>query len=229
MHLFSFSLHSIRVNVQRSSLIILFVLIWGNSFAQDAITIKYFGLTVHPAGDKTAHLQPNKLDKNARFVVNTGVFLGYEKFVYQDIISVKFIQGLLSDCSNGFASVSHIGVRARLFQTPKFRFYVGAGPALLVRDSWHRFGEAYTSSGYFNEAYSERFGEIQWKFAPIAIELEYDYVFNPRNQLSLSFTPGIPTAMLFSIGWKHWLHVKEFDQSKPYLPKKRKKSRTKIK
>lgn len=215
--------------MQKSRLLLFCILMCANSFAQDAFTIKYFGLTVHPTGDKTAHLQPNKLDKNARFVVNTGVFLGYEKFVHKDIISVKFIQGLLSDCSNGFASVTHIGARARLFKTEKFRFYVGAGPALLVRDSWNRFGEAYTSSGYFNETYSERLGELQWKFAPIAVELEYDYVFNPKNQLSLSFTPGIPTAMLFSIGWKHWLHVKEFDETRPYLPKKRRKSRTKIK
>lgn len=104
----------------------------------------------------------------------------------------------------------------------KSSFYIGLGPALLVRYSWNRFGENYTSSGYFNETNSKRFGEIQWKFAPITIELEYDYAINPKNQISLSFTPGVPTAMIFSIGWKHWLHIKEFDKFKPYLPKKRK-------
>ena len=208
--------------MRKSRLILIFLFINWFSFGQDAITIKYFGLTVHPFGDKTAHLQPNKLDKNARFVANVGIFLGYEKFVYEDIISVKYIQGLLSDCSNGFASISHVGVRFGIVRREKFRFYVGIGPALLIRDSWNRFGEDYTSSGYFNETYSKRFGELQWKFAPVAIDLEYDYAFNDKNQISLSFTPGIPTALIFSIGWKHWLHVKKFDQFRPYLPKKRK-------
>jgi len=211
------------VEMLKSSQLIFVLLLFRHTFAQDAITVKYFGLTIHPAGEKTAHLQPNKLDQNARFVANYGVFLGYEKFVYEDVISVKIIQGLLSDCSNGFASVTHVGARARLIATEKFRFYIGVGPALLVRDSWNRFGDDYTSSGYFNETYSKRLGELQWKIAPVAVELEYDYVFNPKNQLSLSFTPGIPTAMIFSIGWKHWLHVKEFDQFRPYLPKKRNK------
>ena len=154
--------------------------------------------------------------------MNYGVFLGYEKFVYEDIISVKFIQGFLSDCSNGFAMVSHLGVRGAFLNTEKHRIYLGIGPAVLIRDSWLRFGDEYTSSGYFNETYSKYFGDLQWKIAPIAIEIEYDFAFNPKNQISVSFTPGVPLAMIFSVGWKHWLHVKEFDKFKPYIPKKRK-------
>ena len=205
----------------RNSLVILLIFLGSNAQCQDAITVKHFGFTIHPFGDKTAKFQPNKLDKNARFVLNYGVFVGYEKFVYRDLISVKFIQGFVADCSNGFASISHLGVRGALMNTEKHRIYFGIGPALLVRDSWRRFGEEYQPSGYFNETYSKRFGDLQWKLAPVALEFEYDYAFNPKNQLSISFTPGYPLAFVFSFGWKHWLHVKEFDDFKPYIPKKR--------
>lgn len=165
-----------------------------------------------------AHLQPNRLDDEAKFVVNYGAFLGYEKFFYKDLYSVKAIQGFMGDCSNGFATVSHIGIRANLMTTDKHRVYLGIGPTLILRESWYRFDD-YVSSGFFNDHYSRTFGDVQWKLVPYGLEFEYDYVFNPRNQLSVSFTPGIPMAGLLSVGWKHWLEIKEFDHIKIYVPR----------
>jgi hypothetical protein len=208
--------------VRKTRLIFLFILLGFIGHAQDAITIKHFGLTIHPLGDNTAKLQPNKLDKNARFVMNYGLFLGYEKFVYEDLVSLKIIQGFLADCSNGFASVTHFGPRVTLMKTEKHRIYFGVGPTLIVRESWNRFGTDYQSSGYFNETYSNTFGDLQWKFVPYAFEFEYDYAFNNKNQLSVSFTPGVPLAMIFSVGWKHWFHFKEYNEPKIFVPKKRK-------
>lgn len=191
-------------------------------FGQETLTVKYFGLTVHPFGDRTAELQPYKLDKNARFVVNTGVFVGFEKYIYEDLFSLKIIQGVLTDCSNGLAIVTHFGPRIALMKTEKHRVYFGIGPTLLVRDSWRRFGDAYEPSGYFNETYSKTFGDLQWKFIPYAFEIEYDYAFNNHNQFTFSCTPAFPLAGLFSIGWKHWFHWKEYDNDvKVYVPKKR--------
>jgi hypothetical protein len=88
-----------------------FLLMCSSLSAQETITLKYFGLTIHPFGDPTAHLQPNKLDSKARFVANVGLFAGYEKFFFKDLFSVKIIQGAVSDCSNGFASITHLGAR----------------------------------------------------------------------------------------------------------------------
>ncbi len=197
--------------------------LWGlTSFGQETVTVKYFGLTIHPFGDRTAALQPNKLDKNARFVVNMGAFVGYEKYFYEDLFSVKIIQGVFTDCSNGLAVLTHIGPRVALMKTEKHRVYFGIGPTLLVRDSWRRFGDDYEPSGYFNETYSKRLGDLQWKFIPYAFEIEYDYAFTNQNQLSFSFTPAVPLAGIFSIGWKHWFHWKAYDNDvKVYVPKKR--------
>jgi hypothetical protein len=208
--------------VKKAALILLVLMLAPTSRAQETLTLKYFGLAIHPFGDKTAHLQPNKLDEKARFVLNFGLFVGYEKFLYEDLFSVKAIQSITSDCSNGLASISHLGLRLLLMKTKKHRVYFGIGPTLIMRDSWTRFGDDYESSGFFNEYTSQRLGEIQWKFIPYAFEFEYDYVFSDKNQLSVSFTPAVP-AMTLAVGWKHWFNLKTFDRYKLYSPKKRKK------
>lgn len=185
-----------------------------------AFTVKYFGLTVHPFGDRTAELQPYKLDKGAHFVLNFGGYAGYEKFVYKDLVSVKVIQGLFSDCSGGWASVTHFGVRALLLEREKHRLYFGIGPTFLLRDSWTRFGDRYKPSGFFNVDYDTFLGDVQWKFIPYACEIEYDYRCSPRDHLSIGFTPGVPLACTFSFGWKHWIKTKEFDYTKIFIARK---------
>jgi hypothetical protein len=187
-------------------------------WAQSSFTLKYYGLTIHPLGDASAELQPRKLDKNAVFVLNTGVFLGFEKFVHQDLISIKLINGVLSDCSKGLAVVSHVGIRATLYQAEKHRFTFGLGPTFIARESWSRFGSVYASSGFFNEAETNRFGAVQWKFIPYGIDLEYDYCITQNDNLSFSLTPGIPLANICSVGWKHWFNFKTFDRIFMYQP-----------
>ncbi len=191
--------------------------------AQSTFTLKYFGMTIHPFGDPTAHLQPFKLDDRARFVANFGGFAGYEKFVYRDLVSVKAIGGLFSDCSGGWATVAHLGPRLNLLKCKKHKVYVGVGPTLILRNSWTRFGESYTSSGFFNVSQTKRYGDIQWKFVPYGLEFEYDYAITERDQFSVSFTPGVPLAMIFSFGWKHWITIKKFDPYKVYIPRNKRK------
>ena len=204
----------------RTFLFVFLVFALLNCSAQKALTVKFFGLSYHPGGDPTAEVQPYKLDKNARFVMNYGAFVGYEKFIYEDLVSVKAIQGLMSDCSAGLASVSHIGIRARVFATKKHQLYVGIGPTFLVRDSWSRFGQKYSSSGYFNEDYSQALGDVQWKFVPYGFEFEYDYRCTEKDHFSISVTPAFPLAVVTSVGWKHWIEIKKYPEWKLHQPKK---------
>lgn len=202
---------------------VIYILVLGSihqlNFAQSTITVKYFGMTIHPLGDRTAQIQPYKLDHNARFVLNFGGFVGYERFVYKDLISLKAIQGVFSDCSGGFASVSHLGVRALLLDHKNHRLYFGVGPTLIIRDSWRRFGDQYQPSGYFNYYQSKRFGELQWKFIVYGCELEYDYLITERNNLSVSLTPGVPLACVLSVGWKHWFKWERKEEEEFVVPK----------
>lgn len=196
--------------------------------AQDVVTLKYFGLTIHPFGDRTAALQPYKLDKKARFVMNFGGFAGYEHYVWRDLVSVKAIQGVFSDCSGGLAGISHIGVRGLLADNEKHRLMVGAGPAIMYRDSWARFGERYTPSGFFNNYHSRNLGDIQWKFFPLVMEFEYDYRVGEKTDLSVSFTPGLPMALTFSVGVKYWFR-KDFEPAPVKIVRPSKREERKMK
>lgn len=178
----------------------------GVTRAQDAATLKYFGLSIHPFGDPTAELQPYKLDPNAFFVLNFGGFAGYEHYVWHDLASVKVLQGVFTDCSGGLSGFSHIGVRGLLASTERHRLMFGIGPALMYRESWARFGEKYTSTGYFNDYHSRNLGEIQWKLYPAVFEFEYDYRLGEKTDFSFSFTPGIPTVMTMQFGVKYWFN-----------------------
>jgi hypothetical protein len=183
------------------------ILLLGIPFAlmgQSTLTVKYFGLTVHPFGDNSAALMPYKLDNDAKYVLNAGGFIGYERYIYEDFLALKCIQGVFTDCSGGLAGVSHFGVRGVLIDTKSHRLSFGLGPALLYRDSWYRFGGRYQSAGFFNDYKSRNLGDIQWKLFFLAFEFEYDHSINHNNDLSLSFTPGIPMACVLSIGLKHW-------------------------
>lgn len=167
-----------------------------------------------------AEFQPNRFDKRAMFVGNYGGFIGYERFVYKDLLSVKLMQGLFADCSAGWASVTHIGIGGLMFERDRWKGYLGFGPVFMIRESWNRFGDAYESSGYFKEDSHPRLGEIQYKLIPYGLELEFDYSLSEKDHLSLSFTPGIPMAMIFSLGWKHWFSKANFQYDRLTRPKK---------
>ena len=186
-------------------------------WAQSTFTAKVLPATIHPFGDPTAHLQPYKLDPKARVVLSAGIFFGYERFVYKDLVSVKVIQGFFLDCSAGKAGVSHIGLRVLVYENSKNRFYCGLGPIYLYRESWNRFGDAYTGSGFFRNSQT-RWGEIQHRFFPFGIDLEYDRVINEHNSFSVSCTPGVPLAVILTFGWKHWFNKPTYEYNRIHKP-----------
>lgn len=89
-------------------------LTFNKAIAQDNIGIKFFGLSIHPKGEMdNAFLMPNKLDKNGYLVMNLGAELMYEKFLVEDILSVKLVQALYADCAGRLGGFGHIGLRRR--------------------------------------------------------------------------------------------------------------------
>lgn len=194
---------NLPAGARRATIVLLFFTVLLQ--AQETVTLKYFGLTMHPFGDNSATLEPFRLDDHARFVANFGGFAGYEKFVWEDIVSVKIIQGVFTDCSAGLAGLTHVGVRGVLLDRKKQRLSFGIGPVFMYRDSWRRFGGRYTPSGFFNETHTQLFGDVQWKLFPAGFEFEYDVQLNDKTDFSASFTPGVPLACIFSVGVKYWL------------------------
>jgi len=193
---------------------------------QETVTLKYFGMTIHPFGDRTAKLQPYKLDDKARFVLNFGGFAGYERYIHKELFAVKIIQGVFTDCAGGLSGVTHVGLRVLLIEHKKHRLMCGIGPAFMYRDSWRRFGDQYEPSGFFNDYHSRALGDIQWKLFPAGFEFEYDAQLCEKLDLSVSFTPGLPLACTFAVGVKYWLN-KDFisNEVKLVRPSRKEKKR----
>lgn len=180
------------------------------SYGQSCFTLKYFGLTIHPFGDKQANLQPYKLDDEAHLIFNLGGFAGYEKYLWEDIVSAKIIQGVFSDCSAGLASVTHLGLRGFLYEKGKHHLGFGIGPTLIIRNDWNRFAD-YEDSNFFERKRIEGIGNVQYKLFWYGFELEYDYKLGDKIDFSLSFTPGVPLVCALSFGVKYWMS-KDFNK-----------------
>jgi len=173
--------------------------------SQNNVSLKYFGMTIHPFGDYSADIQPYKLDKNAFFVLNFGGYTSYEHFVWLDMLSLKIKQGVFTDCSAGMMGVSHLGLQMKLVENNKHKLSFGIGPTLIYRESWTRFTE-YETSEFWNNYNSQRFGNIQYKMILYGCEFEYDYNVSQTTDLSIGFTPGFPFAFTFSFGVKYWFN-----------------------
>lgn len=204
--------------------LMLLTLFIGTSFslvAQNAFTVRYFGLTVHPFGDQTASIQPYKLDKQARFVANFGGFASFDHYVYKDLLCVTAMQGLFTDCAGGLGGFTHIGIRALVYERKKHRFMLGLGPMIYYREDWNRF-EEYDDKGSFNRYHSRNFGDIQWRIFPIAGEFAWHWQVSDHLDVNTGFTPGLPLAMSLSVGVTWWPKRIEKQESeiKIYVPKK---------
>jgi len=167
------------------------------AIAQDNIGIKFFGLSIHPKGEKdNSFLMPNKLDKNAYLVMNFGTEIMYEKFLYKNIVSIKVVQALYADCAERLGGFSHIGIRAKIFKIGKHSLFGGIGPTLVYRRNWQEM------SGYVN---LNRFkGGVNDKWQHLFLwyggEFEYKYIISDRMDFSASFIPGYPDLMSLAVG-----------------------------
>ncbi len=164
---------------------------------QDNIGVKYFGLSIHPKGEKiNAHLMPRKLDKNGFLVLNVGGVISYEKFVLSDILSVKTAVALYSDCAAQMGGFGHIGLRAKILKKGKHSLYGGIGPTLVLRDNWQKL-DGYVDPKRFKGSMNNKW---QYLFLWYGGEFEYKFSLNEHIDLSTSFVPGYPDLMSLSLG-----------------------------
>lgn len=165
--------------------------------AQDNIGIKYFGLSIHPKGEKeNAHLMPYKLDKYGYFVLNLGMEFMYEKFFYKDIFSIKFVQALYADCALQLGGFTHIGIRGKIVSYKKNFLYGGIGPTLIYRRNWSRLPN-YVNLHRFKGKETDKW---QWLFLLYAGEFEYKYFMSEKWSFSVSFVPGYPDLINLACG-----------------------------
>jgi len=166
---------------------------------QGNVGLKYFGFTVHPKGDEQAHLMPKRLDAEGVFIPNVGGIISYQHQVFQDLLSVKFAQGLYTDSGNLLAGHTHIGFRLVFYENNRHSFLFGFGPTWIYRENW-KVKEGYEPSGIFEDR-----GKYQYKFIWYGGELEYNYWLKDNLDLSVNFLPGYPLVMSFGVGVRYWI------------------------
>lgn len=166
---------------------------------KNAFTVKFIALSIHPVKDNpNAKIYRNRLDKNGYLVMQYGGVLGYERFFYKDIFSIRVQQGLYADCAAVFAGFTHIGWRGRIFKTGKHSLNGGIGPTLVYRRDWSRM------KGYVDDGYFKRHNQWQYKFLWYGGEFEYNYQLTANGQFSVMVVPGFPEVITFGIGWRQW-------------------------
>jgi len=165
--------------------------------AQNNVGLKYFGLSVHPKGEKdNAFLMPNKMDKEAHLVLNMGGVISYEHFIYKDILSLKIAQALYADCAARLGGFSHIGLRGRIVKKGRHLLAGGIGPTMVFRRNWLEL-EGYKNQNRFKGTEDDRW---QYLFLWYGGEFEYKYSLSRKLDFSASFVPGYPDLMSLSLG-----------------------------
>lgn len=167
-----------------------------NSNAQSSIGIKYFGLSIHPKGEKdNAFLMPNKFDDNGVFVMNFGAVISYETFLNEHL-SLKTAQALYADCAARLGGFTHLGFRAVFVHCGKHTLSGGIGPTLVYRRNWLEL-PGYKNQNRFKGSESAKW---QYLFIPYGGEFEYKYSIDELTVLAVSFVPGYPDLMSLSFG-----------------------------
>ncbi|ALI97892.1 hypothetical protein [Rufibacter tibetensis] len=170
------------------------------------LSVKYFGLTLHPKGDDNAELMPLNPDGKGYLVLNVGGSVSYEQYFVQDKFSLKAIQAFYADCAMRFAGFTHLGLRAVIFQIGRHSLNGGLGPTLVYRRNWSELEGYNFSTSFFGGDPSDKW---QYKMIWYAGEFEYNYRLSDRVDFSTSFVPGYPNIMSLSFGVRYWLKDKE--------------------
>ncbi|MGV3540616.1 MAG: hypothetical protein ACO1OQ_12460 [Rufibacter sp.] len=166
------------------------------------ISLKYFGLSLHPQGDDNAELMPLNPDGKGYFVLNVGGSVSYEQFFVPGKFSVKAIQALYADCALRFAGFTHVGLRAVIFEVGRHSLNGGLGPTVVYRRNWSELDGYNLSTSFFGGDPSDTW---QYRMIWYAGEFEYNYRFKERSDFSVSFVPGYPNIMSLSFGVRYWL------------------------
>ena len=168
--------------------------------AQNYVSLKFFGLSYHPFGEAAnADLMPNKLDKDAYFVVNYGFIFSYEHYVYSDKVSIKYVQSIYSDCAERFAGFVHIGIRFRVIHYKKNYINTGIGPSIAFRRSWTEL-ENYVNQNLFSISPD---GRWQYIFIWYGGDIEYHHNINKKSEFIINIIPGYPHVISLSAGISH--------------------------
>jgi len=176
-------------------LMILLLIMTNVKFANAEViySIKLIGLTGHLKKNQNPHLYRIKFDKKGKMVINLGLVLSAEYFIYKEVLSIKFAQAFMLDCAFLPSGFTHLGLRL-CAHSGRHTFTIGNGPTLFYRQDWRNL------PAYHDEGLLKRSGNMQYRFFWYAGEVEYDYALSGKPDLSISLIPGPPVFFTIAPG-----------------------------
>jgi hypothetical protein len=159
--------------------------------------IKYFGINIHPIGDRNAELFPIKLGSNGFLVPSFGAMLSFDLYVWRDIFFVRLAMANYTDCTQQFAGFAHLGPRVRIFSIGRHELNGGIGPTFIFRKNWYKLDGYDDTQNFYG---GNKDDDYQMRFIVYGGELEYDYRLKDNIDFSVTFVPGIPILMSFAFG-----------------------------
>ncbi|MDR2011128.1 MAG: hypothetical protein LBQ22_11685 [Bacteroidales bacterium] len=189
--------------------------------SQTILIAKFSPVGIHPFNEKNSHIFENKFDSNGIFVTEPCLILGGETLLREDVFSIRYLLGGMSDAASKPAFFIHAGVKYKFVQIWRSSFAIGAGINLYGRERWS------TIDGYIAESGWKQNGDWEYKIGPMA-ELEYLLLLGERHDLTFSILYGHqPRTFSLTIGYRFWLstEIKNLKGcgSCPFAKKKSKK------
>ena len=184
------------------SILLLFPAFYAHS--QTTLLFKFSPIGIHAFKEPNVDFFENKLDANARFVLEPTFVLGCETFVYDDALSLRFMVGGLGDAVSKPAAFLQIGMKYKLFQVYRSCLALGAGFVGYGRE------RRLENDGFAIEKGWHANGNWEYGIGGLG-EIEYILVLAERHDLLFSLVYGLQQKTFSAtIGYRFWIstHIK---------------------
>lgn len=173
--------------------VLFFIILMNFIYAENMISIKFMGLSIHPGGANSSDIMPLKLDKKGILVPNIGIIISYDHEI-EEGVSLRFSQGIYYDCALQPAGFSQINLRGDIYKKDDIRINGGAGPTVIYRKSWEDL-EGYNPTDFYKSR-----GNMEYVYLWYGGDFELGKIIDENREFRLSFVPGYPALMHLSAG-----------------------------
>jgi hypothetical protein len=170
---------------------------------EQAVNLKYFGLTFHPGGGNATedYQYPNAIDEDGYWVYQLGGEVDYELQSPTKWWSLRGTVALFQDCIEAWSGHLSLGLRLKHRFKNGFGLDFGIGPTLIWRENWWKKQEVsdwYNGDGFYGK--KETNATFQKTLLWYGGNLGLSYMFNEKFGIQYSVIPGYPQVITSSLG-----------------------------
>jgi hypothetical protein len=167
--------------------------------SQTMLVAKFSPMGIHPLNEKNSAIFENRFDENGVLVTEPCFIFGGETLLYDDIFSLRYLVGGMSDAASKPAFFLHFGAKYKFVQVWRSSLAFGIGANLYGRELWT------TIDGYVPEKSWWQNGTWEYYAGPM-VEIEYLFLLGERHDITLSLLYGHqPRTFSLTLGYRFWL------------------------